>query len=84
MTSPEVTRRRLMRLAMSAGVTALGGSMLFRATAARAAGGEVVAAVFPGSWEDAFQNVVAPALMDRSDGRSSFFRRRWRPISSAR
>ena len=47
--------------------------MLLRATAARAAGGEVVAAVFPGSWEDAFQNIVAPALMDASDDRTHSF-----------
>ena len=67
MTSLDVKRREFMQLVLSAGVTAVGGSMLLRATAARAAAGEVVAAVFPGSWEDAFQNIVAPALKETSD-----------------
>ena len=39
MTSLEVTRRRLMQLGLSAGATALGGSLMFRPSAARAAGG---------------------------------------------
>ena len=41
--------------------------MLLRARAAHSADGEVVAAVFPGSWEDSFQNIVASALKEASD-----------------
>ena len=67
MTRLEVNRRELMQLGLSAGVTVVGGSMLLRARAAHAADGEVVAAVFPGSWEDSFQNIVAPALKEASD-----------------
>ena len=38
MTKLEVSRRQLMRLGMSVGVTAVGGSMMLRATAARRCG----------------------------------------------
>ena len=67
MTRLEVNRRELMQLGLSAGVTVVGGSMLLRARAAHAADGEVVAAVFPGSWEDSFQNIVASALKEAAD-----------------
>lgn len=64
MTRLDLNRRQLMRLGLSAGAAAVGGAGLLRPTAALAAGGEVVAAVFPGSWEDVFQKIVAPALME--------------------
>ena len=41
--------------------------MLLRARAATTADGEVVAAVFSGSWEDSFQNIVASPLKESSD-----------------
>ena len=84
MTRLEVNRRELMRLGLSAGVTVVGGSMLLRARAAHAADGEVVAAVFPGSWEDCVpehRGFRPEGAFGRSN---SFSRPRSRPTSWAR
>lgn len=63
MAGMEMNRRELIRLGLLAGAGSIAGSALLRATDARAAS-EVVAAVFPGSWEDAFQKIVTPALKE--------------------
>ena len=54
------TRRRVM-----AGATALGGASLLPGPAH--AKGSVVAATYPGTWEDAYRAIVAPALKKAYD-----------------
>ncbi|UDF32656.1 UNVERIFIED_ORG: extracellular solute-binding protein (plasmid) [Roseateles sp. XES5] len=65
MAGMEMNRRELIRLGLLAGAGLVAGPTLLRATRAHAAS-EVVAAVFPGAWEDMFQSIVAPALADAS------------------
>src|SRR5215212_3656577 len=57
---PMFSRRSLL-----AGVTALGGASLLPAIAY--AKGSVVAATYPGTWEDAYRGIVAPALKKKDD-----------------
>ncbi|QOF69510.1 extracellular solute-binding protein [Aminobacter sp. SR38] len=63
MAGMEVNRRELIRLGLLAGAGSIAGSALLRTTDAFAAS-EVIAAIFPGSWEDAFQKVVSPAFKE--------------------
>jgi putative spermidine/putrescine transport system substrate-binding protein len=53
------------RRSLLAGATALGGASLLPAIA-RAKGG-VVAATYPGTWEDAYRAIVTPALKKKDD-----------------
>lgn len=62
MAGMEINRRELFRLGLLAGAGSIAGSALVNAAVAAAS--EVVAAVFPGSWEDAFSKVVTPALLE--------------------
>ncbi len=60
MRTPRLDRRQLM-----AGATAIGGATLF-GSAARAKGG-VTSAIYPGSWDEQYRSIVAPALKKAHD-----------------
>ncbi len=60
MTIMDLDRRRMIGAMAAAG----GAAMLPRAASAR---GSVTAAIYPGSWEEAFRSIVAPALKKAHD-----------------
>ena len=59
----KASRRDVLRLGTALGATSVFGlTTMFGSRSAAAASGEVVAALFPGGWEEAFLKIVAPHL----------------------
>src|SRR5262249_33731332 len=61
MLAKQSSRRDVLRIGATLGTAALLESSVFRSTSALAAS-QVIAGLFPGAWEDAFNKIVVPPL----------------------